>query len=151
MSYKERSIWVSLALLIYIWFNYFSNVFGLYSSQALTVESIIDLLREVVVYTIALGIILEVIIAIINYKDAYDDDDERDTLINVHGYKYAYNLLITGAFFAVFCSIVPNFTQQALNNMLPNEYITMHIIIVSVLIAEITRLITKIIYYRKGF
>ena len=152
MSYKERSIWVSLGILVYIWFNYFTNIFALNNLQELTIEKVNGLLLDVVIITIVLEIILQITIAIIDNKDANYSEDERDKLISLHGCKYAYFILSTGVFLAVFYTVFPTLATYVFPSItLPNGYMVMHLIIVYALIAEITNLATKIFYYRRGF
>jgi len=152
MSYKERSIWASLAVLTYIWFQYFSGMNNLYDSQALNIDTINELLFDAVVMTIVLEILLQITIAIIDHKDADFDDDERDKLITLHGCNNAYYVLVLGAHIAVFYTVFPTLSSRLLPYIdLPNGYFVMHVIIVFALLSEIIRLITQIRYYRRGF
>ncbi|NQZ81995.1 MAG: hypothetical protein HRT52_13350 [Colwellia sp.] len=152
MSYKERSIWASLAILIYIWFEYFSGMNQLYGSQKLTVDSINELLLDAVIMTIVLEILLQIVIAIIDHKDANYDEDERDKLITLHGCNNAYYFLLVGAHLAVFYSVFPTLKTYILPSIdLPNGYFVMHLIIIFALLSEIIRLATQIRYYRRGF
>ena len=152
MSYKERSTWVSLGILLYIWFNYFTNIFSLNSLQELTIEHVNQLLLDVIIITIALEVILQIVIAIIDNQDANYNEDERDKLISLHGYRYAYFILTTGVILAVFYTVFPTLASYIFPSIaLPNSYLVMHLIIVFALCAEITNLATKIFYYRRGF
>ena len=152
MSYKERSIWVSLGILLYIWFNYFTNIFALNNLQILTIENVNELLFDVVIITIVLEVILQIVIAIIDNKDANYNEDERDKIISLHGFRYAYFILSMGVVLAVFYTVFPTLATYIFPSVtLPNGYMVMHFIIVFALIAEITNLVTKIFYYRRGF
>ena len=51
MSYKERSIWVSLAITLYIWFNYFSDLYWSAQQNNLTISSMQSALLTVVIMT----------------------------------------------------------------------------------------------------
>ncbi|ARD45317.1 hypothetical protein [Colwellia sp. PAMC 21821] len=78
MSYKERSIWVSLAITIYIWFNYFSTLYWAAQQDTLTTSVMQSALLTVVIMTIVLEIFHHIVIAIIDNKNANYDEDERD-------------------------------------------------------------------------
>ena len=152
MSYKERSIWASLAILIYIWFDYFNELTALHFAQQLTVEMVNSLLLDVVVLTIVLEIILQIIIAIIDNKNANYSEDERDKLISLHGSRNAYAILSIGIFLAVFYTVFPTLSTYLLPMVeLPNAYKVMHLIIIFSLASEIIKFLTQIFYYRRGF
>jgi hypothetical protein len=158
MSYKERSTWISLAILIYIWIEYFSELFSLHFANQLTVETVNSLLLTVVIKTIILEIVLQIILAIIDNKDANYSADERDILISLHGNRYAYSILSVGALLAVFYTIFPTLStliffqsKELISITLPNEYKVMHFIIVFALLAEIAKFSTQIFFYRRGF
>ena len=157
MSYKERSTWISLAILIYIWLEYFSELFALYNANQLNVDAVNGLLLTVVIKTIVLEIVLQIILAIIDNKDANYSADERDILISLRGSQYAYGILSVGAFLAVFYTIFPTLTiftlipiKELVLIALPNEYKLMHLIIVFALMAEITKFATQLFFYRRG-
>lgn len=152
MSYKERSIWASLIVLVYIWFNYFAELFALNSMNKLSVEGVNDLLLDVVIITIVLEIAVQIIVAIIDNKDANYDEDERDKIIALHGNNYAYNILFVGVFLAVFYTVIPTLADYLFPSIaLPNNYMVMHLIIIFALAAEIVSSVTKIVRYRRGF
>ena len=158
MSYKERSTWISLALLIYIWLEYFSEIFSLHAASQLTVETVNSLLFAVVIKTIVLEILLQITLAIIDNKDANYSADERDILINLRGSRYAYGILSVGALLTVLYTVFPTLStlfifpsKELLAIDLPNEYKVMHFIIVFALAAEITKFSTQIFFYRRGF
>ena len=152
MSYKERSIWVSLLILIYIWGNYFTELSILHFAQQLTVETVNNLLLDVVILTIILEIVLQIIIAIIDHKDANYNEDERDKLITLHGSRNAYAMISVGVFLTVFYTVFPTLSTYLFPTLnLPNAYIVMHLIIAFALASEIIKFSTQIFYYRRGF
>ncbi|SEK33684.1 hypothetical protein SAMN05216262_101104 [Colwellia chukchiensis] len=151
MSYKERSIWVSLAITLYIWFNYFSELYWSSQQQSLSPERMQSALLTVVIWTIALEILHHLVIAMIDHKNANYDQDERDQKIALLGCKNGYYILSATTIIAVLHLLFPIMSQGlvlALN--LPTEYIIINIIIVGALIAEITKFSTQVFYYRRG-
>ncbi|GAA6205454.1 hypothetical protein [Thalassotalea sp. SU-HH00458] len=158
MSYKERSTWISLAILVYIWFDYFVQLFSLQGTEQLNVESVNSLLLAVVLKTIVLEIVLQIVLAIIDHKDANYADDERDKLISFYGSRNAYGILSVGIIMTVFHTVFPTLSSfsmmptQALTTIsLPNEYKIMHIVIVFALAAELAKFSTQLFFYRRGF
>lgn len=152
MSYKERSVWVSLAITLYIWFNYFSDIYWSANDGSLTVESIQSALLTVVLMTVALEILYHIVIAIIDNRNTNYDEDERDKQISLIGSKNAYYILSFTVITAVLHLLFPIMNQGLMNALnLPFEYVIINIIIFGALMAEITKFSTQIFYYRRGF
>jgi len=152
MSYKERSIWVSLAILVYIWLNYFTDLVSLHITNTMTVDAVNGLLMTTVIQTIVLEIALQIVLAIIDHKDASSPEDERDKLITLHGSRAAYCILSVGVFLAIFYIVFPTLSTYIFPTIeLSNTYKVMHLIILFAVIAEITKFSTQIFYYRRGF
>lgn len=152
MSYKERSIWVSLAITLYIWFNYFSELYWSVQQHTLTTSSMKSALFTVVIMTIALEILHHIVIAIIDNKNANYDEDERDKQISLIGNQNAYYILSFTAIAAVIHLLFPLMSQGLVDALsLPSEYAIINIIIFGALTAEITKFSTQIFYYRRGF
>lgn len=152
MSYKERSIWVSLAITIYIWFNYFSTIYHSVQQESLTINVMQSALLSVVIMTVVLEILHHIVIAIIDNNNANYDEDERDKKITLMGAQNAYYILSFTCVAAVLHLLFPYMSvhvERLIN--LPNEYVIINIIIIGALIAEISKFATQVFYYRKGF
>lgn len=152
MSYKERSIWVSLAITLYIWFNYFSELYWSAQQETLTTASMQSALLSVVVMTIALEILHHIVIAFIDNKDANYDEDERDKQISLMGSQNAYYILSFTTIATVLHLLFPIMSQGLVTVLkLPNEYVIINMIIFGALVAEILKFATQVFYYRRGF
>lgn len=152
MSYKEKTIWLSLIILIYIWGDYGFNLLALMEHQQLIQANVNSLLKVVVFKTIALEVILHIILAAINAKDANVDEDERDKHISLRATKYAYVVLSVGIALAIFYTIAPTLNAY----LFPGTQLAYHEKIIQVVIifmvgAEITRMSSQLFFYRKGF
>ena len=151
MSYKERTIWISLILMLFIWTDYFWSIDNLNQAKTLTVTAINSLLLKVVVLTIVLEIVAQIIIAIINHKEAKIEEDERDKLIDLYASRSAYYILSFGVVTAILYIVFPNLlTRFPITGVLPTEYVILHIIITIALLAEITKFVLQLYYYRRG-
>jgi len=152
MSYKERSIWVSLAITVYIWFNYFSGIYHAAQQNELTISSMQSALLNVVIMTIALEILHHIVMAIIDHKNTNYDEDERDKQISLIGNTNAYYILSFTVITAVLHLLFPVMTQSLVSALnLPSDYVIINIIIFGTLVAEITKFSTQVFYYRRGF
>ena len=152
MSYKERSIWVSLAITLYIWFNYFSELYWAVQQDSLTVSSMKSALFTVVTMTIALEILHHIVIAVIDNKNTNYGEDERDKQISLFGSQSAYYILSFTTIAAILHLLFPLMSQGLVDVLnLPSEYAIINIIIFGALTAEVTKFSTQIFYYRRGF
>lgn len=152
MSYKEKTIWLSLVILVFTWGYYWLTLAELAQHQSLNQLIIKDLLKSVILLTILLEVVLHIILAIINHKDANTGDDERDKLISLRSTQHAYIILSIGIAIAVFYTIAP-----ALNSFIfPASEFAYHekivqIVLLFMVLAEVIRLSSQLFYYRRGF
>lgn len=152
MSYKEKSIWISILVMVFIWADYAFSVIDLHNSALLNMEAINSLLVDAVVFTIVLEIVLHIVVAVIAHKDANTPADERDKLISLTSIKHAYNLLFAGVVLAIIYLTIPSLSTYFFPEIaLPYEYLVMHLIILFAFAAELVRLLTQVFYYRRGF
>ena len=152
MSYKEKAIWVSLGLTLYLGYYYWSGFSVLRDSHLLTESTFTGLLFNTAIFLAVISIVLHSTAAILNYKEADKPDDERDKLIELYGCRAGYYLLS----FGVIASIVQSQLGDAIWTQNGNEPVAgpfdfMHIIILSFLIAEAAKHATQLFYYRRGF
>lgn len=152
MSYKERSIWISLAITLYIWWNYFSEIYFAAEKGILTIDIMQSALISVVAMTIFLEIAHHIVIAMIDNKNANYDEDERDKQISLLGSRNAYFILSFTTVLAILHLLSPFMNQALVERFsLPQEYIVINIIILGALFAEVVKFSTQIFYYRRGF
>lgn len=152
MSYKERSVWVSLAITLYIWWNYFSDIYFAAEQGRLTIDVMQSALIAVVAMTILLEIAHHIVIAIIDNKNANYDEDERDKQISLLGSRNAYFILSFTIVLAILHLLSPIMNQALVERLsLPQEYVVINIIILGALFAEVVKFSTQIFYYRRGF
>ena len=151
MPYKEKSLWVSLALTLYLIYFYYSNMLHLQVNNSLTEVNFTGLLISTVIWLTIITIVSHIVLAIINYKEANDPEDERDKLIELKGCRVGYYLLSVG--------IVLSIAHVQLNNLIGVRLGVsssigmlnfMHIIIMSFLISETVKYSTQLYYYRRG-
>lgn len=151
MSYKEKSLWVSLALTLYLIYFYYSNMLILQKIDLLNEANFSGLLITTVVWLTIISVVSHTVLAIINYKEAEKPEDERDNLIDLYGCRVGYYLLSIG--------VVVSIIHVQLNNLI-GVYLGltpvigilnfMHIIIMSFLIADVAKYTTQLYYYRRG-
>ena len=78
MSWEEKSIWASLLIILFIFTGYFSQVFEGLTAGTLDRADMSGLFIGAVVSVIILEILLHIVIAVFNVRDADQPRDERD-------------------------------------------------------------------------
>lgn len=153
MSYKEKSIWVSFGLTLYLMYFYFSGLSELRISGSLTEPAFTALLFTTAIWLTVISIVVHSIAAILDHKEADKADDERDKLIELYGCRVGYYMLA----FGVVASIIHSQLGQhfmgipSQSSALAGTVDFMHIIIMSYLIANAVKFSTQLFYYRRGF
>jgi hypothetical protein len=153
MSYKEKSIWLSFGLTLYLIYFYYSGLSELRISGSFTESAFTTLLFTTAVWLTVISIVVHSIAAILDHKEADKADDERDKLIELYGCRVGYYMLA----FGVVASIVHSQLGQHFMGVLSESSALagtvdfMHIIIMSYLIANVAKFFTQLFYYRRGF
>lgn len=152
ISYKEKTIWLSLGLTVYLMYYYYSGLNTLNNTNTLTEASFSSLLTTSVIWLTSLAIAFHIIVAAINHREAEQDDDERDKLIEMISTRNAYYILVLGILVAISQTQFSHFNYVSFNyESLSSGYNVIHYIIVSFLIAEIVKNLSQLFYYRRGF
>ncbi len=152
MSYKEKGLWLTLAITFFITYTYFEGLFVLQSNRQLDESAFLQLLLTTAIWLTVLTIIGQIIIAIIDHKNADEITDERDQLIDLRACKVAYYILsicIVGAL--VQAQLAISFSRPITFDSLSNAHGVMHLIISGFLVSEMAKYGTQLYYYRRGF
>src|ERR1700686_4815240 len=97
LSFREKSAWVSLGVILAVYVPYFLYVYGLVQHGELNIGSAIGVFIAALFFQLVLAIVAEIVISI---RARIDPKDERDTAINGKAFRNAYFVLI----FAVSCA-----------------------------------------------
>ena len=139
ISFKEKSIWVSLIITIVVFGYYFTRVFGILNQSTGGTTEPIVLYIGVVIFMVILVIVSHILLAIIYTKEANDFNDERDKLIELKGTRISYWILILGIFQAVAGLL-----------MTKSPIMIANVLLLFFVIAAIVGDSVKLYYYRKG-
>jgi hypothetical protein len=153
MSFREKSIWISLIGTLLIFGNYFLNVISLGElpeNEAKTMA--LELAVRAIFLIVFIEIVLQGLLAVRNQKAAKLGADERDKLFEYKGNNIGYLVLVIGVFLTlgriVFLEINPEFAEQS--NVLNVPLFTAHILLFSFIISEVVRFSSQLYYYRTG-
>ena len=152
MSFREKSIWISLISTLLIFGDYFLNVIALANlSEAVAKTTALELSIRAFVLIIIVEIIFQSMLAVSNRKAAKLGADERDKLFEYKGNNFGYSVLVVGVLITlgrmVSMEISPEFIEQF--KVLDIPFLTAHILLFSFILSEVVRFSAQLYYYRR--
>ena len=141
ISFGEKSIWISLAIISFIFAGYFSQVYQGLISGTLDKAAVFGLFIGAVASIIILEIVLHIVIAVLNVKDADQPGDERDRLFsmkagNISGWVLGFGVLIISA--------------HTFMHDLDSLWVA-NLLLFSVFVSQVVSYALQIFYYRRGY
>jgi hypothetical protein len=153
LSYKEKSVWISLISTIAIFGYYFFNVINLsYLAPEIAKVSAAGLAIQAIIMIIIVETLFQSLLAIGNHKAAEMADDEREQLIGYKSNVWGYRILILGVMLVLGRIVILEFNPQYLSDY-GSEGIplfTAHLLLFSFILSEVVRFSSQIYYYRSG-
>lgn len=147
LSYQEKSIVGSLLAMIVVYGYYFAAVLKRIGTGEIG-SGVIGHLMFTVIAIIVIEIVYHIILATISKPER---KDERDILIEAKAYRNAYFMMATGAALVLTYFIVAALTDGSPRPILLTPFLIVNLILFFMVLAEIFKLVTQLLYYRKGF
>ena len=159
LSFREKVLWVNLITTI--------SIFGYYLVTILTKDLDGSQATWLYLKMVFWAIVIEVVlISVIASRNKNQKGDERDKLYETRGYRWGYFVMFAGIIVALWQTVVSSLGQTVFND--PNigekgaelvvrfseyasPFIIIHILLFSLIIAEIAKSAVQIFYYRRGF
>lgn len=139
MSYQEKSIAGSLLAMLVVYGYYFAAVLRHSGQVGFAVGRLIFTVIAIIVIEIAYHIALAL-------QSRPEPKDERDILIESKAYRNAYFAYGTGAFLVI--SVV---IAAGLAGNLVTPFLLVNLVLLFMVLAEVVKFVTQLLYYRKGF
>ena len=141
ISFEEKSVWASLVIILLVFTGYFSQVFEGLTSNSLVKAELAGLFVGAVISVIVLEIILHIVIAISNSREADQPRDERDQLIamkagNISGWVLGFGVLIIAG--------------QAFMTELSSLWVS-NLLLLAVFVSQVCSYVLQLFYYRRGY
>lgn len=141
VSFEEKSTWVSLAIITFVFAGYFSQVYEGLMSGTLDKVAVLGLFIGAVISIVVLQIGLHIVIAILNAKDADQTSDERDRLFsmkagNISGWVLGFGVLTISA--------------QTFMRDLDSLWVA-NLLLFAVFVSQVVSYALQIFYYRRGY
>jgi hypothetical protein len=153
MSFREKSIWISLISTLLIFGDYFLNIIALGNlPEQVAKTAALELSIRAFVLIIIVEIIFQTMLAVSNRKAAKLGADERDKLFEYKGNNFGYSVLVVGVLMTlgrmVSMEISPEFIEQF--KVLDIPFLTAHILLFSFILSEVVRFSAQLYYYRSS-
>ena len=134
LSFQEKSTWISLFSLLIAYSYYFYRVFATPVSESET----FTLFILAVVVIVIIQIVLHIVVAIFNARDAQQGSDERDKLFELRATRIASVVLASGALLSASLWL----TDATPLNMA-------NAILLSLVVAQLVQCLVQLFYYRR--
>lgn len=141
MTFEEKSTWVSLGILLFVFSGYFSQVFNGLLTDSLEKTEVSGLFISAVATIVVLEIVLHIVIAIFNVRDAEQPKDERDKLFAMKAGNISGLILGAGVLIIAVQTVLSDLNSLWVANLL------LFIVLVSQVASDVLRLF----YYRRGY
>jgi hypothetical protein len=148
LSYQEKSILGSLLAMVVVYGYYFASALRHIDHVAFDSASIGRLMFTVIAI-IVIEIVYHIILAI---ESRPEPKDERDLLIEGKAYRNAYFVVATGAALVIGYVIVASLVRDAApTRIVATPFLLVNSMLLFMVLAEVMKLGTQLLYYRKGF
>ena len=148
LSYQEKSILGSLLAMVIVYGYYFADALRHADHAAFDVRSIGRLMFTVIAI-IVIEIVYHIILAI---ESKPEPKDERDLPIEGKAYRNAYFVVATGAALVIGCVIVASLVRDAApTRIVATPFLLVNAMLLFMVLAELMKLGTQLLIYRKGF
>lgn len=140
MSFREKSAWLMVIILIIAGANYFLQIYWLSNAAGQVIPPIAPMTIAYIILIVIAAIIGHAVIALIAPTEANAPMDEREKRIEHRAGNWSGMILCVGAIAGLI-----HFSVNADGNLL------FHIIVGSLLVAQISEYVSQIWFYRRGF
>jgi len=155
MSFKEKSIWGTLAAVTVVGILYFWTVVQMLGVGAVNLVALGKLAVGLTIFFIIVEIVLHSVLAAWSPREAEAGEDERDRLIELKGERVGGLLLGTGVAFTIghialnaligsAPGVPPALTESS------SHFVTANLLLFSLTISEIGKYVSQLVYYRRG-
>ena len=137
MSFREKSTWISFVLLLAISIP-FCYQFVRIESGSTSSQATFHLFLALVIVFIVGEVVLHAIIVMQSPRDARAPKDERERLIDLKAMRVAFFVLMTAAILVIVLVHFP-----------VDRFEIIQALLLSVVVAELTMLGARLVYYRR--
>jgi len=141
VTFKEKSTWVSLVIMLFVYYGYFSRVLDGFLNNSLNKGENVGLFIGAVVVLVIFQVVFQIIAALSNVKDADQPTDERDRLFAVKAGN-ASGWVLSGCVLTIALLI---FVEDL------NSIWAANLLVLALVISQVVCYIVTLFYYRRGY
>lgn len=144
MSFREKSAWISFICIAAVFGYYFATLFSTVAAHPnanpFANRELVTLFYGSIAALVALEIVLHVIVAIRSPKDVMTPRDERERLIALKATRVAYLVI-------ALCTIL---AAVVVVHHHDNRWMLGNVVLLALVIGEMSRFASQIVYFRRG-
>lgn len=140
MSFREKSVWISTAIMVWLWSWYASAVIPGIADGSITRAETVGLFVGMTVAVVVMEVIAHIILAIFSPRDANSGADERDRMINRRAESHSAWMLGGGIITICMFTMFQDLTAVSV----------VHLLLLLLIAVEIATGALEILYYRRG-
>lgn len=145
LSYQEKSILGSLLAMVVVYGYYFAATL-----RNIGREDVGGSLGRLIFAVTAIVVIEIVYHIVLGIEGGVERKDERDILIECKAYRNGYFTLATGVFLVISYFIAASFARSTSTHLPLTPYLAVNLVLLFWIIAELTKSLTQLFYYRRG-
>jgi len=148
MSYQEKSIVGSLLAMLLVYGYYFAAVLRNVGQPEFAASGLGRLILAVIAI-IVIQVVYQIVLAL---ESKPEPKDERDILIEAKAYRNGYFAFATGAFLVIGVVIAAGLARDATpTRIIVTPFLLVNLVLLFMVLAEVVKLVTQLLYYRRGF
>lgn len=154
MSFREKSIWISLISTLLIFGDYFLNLISLVGlPEDVAKAAALGLSLRAIFLIIIVEIVFQGLLAVSNRKAAEFGADERDKLFEYKGNSFGYTVLVIGVFITLGRLVLLELNPELIGHcdVLNIPFLTAHILLFSFILSELVRFAGQLYFYRSSY
>jgi hypothetical protein len=137
-SFREKSAWISFFSFLVVFGIYFGNVLLVLLGHT-SARGTQRLFFTLLVVLVAVEVLLHALVAARSPREALTPKDERERLIELKATRIAFFVLVGGALLAI-----------ATTHHGAGTWVLAHCVLFAVVVAELVRFGSQIVFYRRG-
>lgn len=148
MSFREKSAWASLAVMLVVFVPYFAHMFRLFERDELGVGTVVGQFISAVIFQVILLIVVHIVIAI---RSRQEPKDERDLAIESKSFKIGYYVLVSACFAGIpsVLGAVLGIHPESAPRLMTLPFLS-QLLLLCFVFAEAAKYITQVFCYRRG-
>jgi hypothetical protein len=140
-GFREKSLWVSTAVMLYLIFHYFSEVGPSLFDGTLTHEDSFGIFTVMVIIVVILEVVGQVVLAAVSPKEVSAPRDERDRQISMRADSHASWMLSAGVITIAMAAMFREWSAITI----------IHALVLMLIAVEAISDALQIFYYRRGY